>query len=146
MDSECRWSFKHHGAGIGIVLTTPGGSIIEQSFTFSFSASNNEAKYEAVLAGLRMATTLGVMGLEVRYDSLPVVNQVSGEYIARDTRMAEYLQLVLGLKSKISRCNFKWVVRSENNHANSLANLGAATKFQFRREIPVEHIANPSIQ
>ena len=38
------------------------------------------------------------------------------------------------------------VPRTENNHADSLANLGTATEFQFRREILVEHIANPSIQ
>jgi len=73
------------------------------SFTLGFPASNNEAKYEAVLVGLQMAITLGVTGLEVHCDSLSVVNQVSGEYIARDTRMAEYLQLVLELKSKIPR-------------------------------------------
>ena len=60
--------------------------------------------------------------------------------------MAEYLQLVLKLKSKIFRCDFKWVPRSENNHADSLTNLGAATEFQFRREISVEHIANLSVQ
>jgi len=60
--------------------------------------------------------------------------------------MAEYLQLVLKLKFKIPRCDFKWVPRSENNHADSLANLGEATKFQFRREIPIKHITNPSVQ
>ena len=38
--------------GIRIVLTTLKGSIIEQSFTLNFSESNNEAEYEAVLAGL----------------------------------------------------------------------------------------------
>jgi len=53
------------GAGIGIVLTTPEGSIIEQSFTLGFPASNNEAEYEAVLAGLQAAITLGVAGFSV---------------------------------------------------------------------------------
>ena len=56
------------------------------------------------------------------------------------------LQLVLALKSKISRCNFKWVPRSENNHVDSLANLEAAIEFQYGQEIRVEHIANPSVQ
>jgi len=69
-----------------------------------------------------MTITLGVTGLEVRCDSSLVVNQVNREYIARDARMAEYPQLVLALKSKIPQCNFKWVPRSENNHADSLAN------------------------
>jgi len=53
---------KTSRGGIGIVLTTPEGSIIEQSFTLGFPASNNEAEYEAVLAGLRAAITLGVHG------------------------------------------------------------------------------------
>ena len=52
-------------AGIGIVLITPEGSIIEQFFTLDFPASNNETEYEAVLAGLRATITLGVMGLDV---------------------------------------------------------------------------------
>ena len=137
MDSECGWNLKQHGAGIRIVLTAPEGSIIERSFTFGFPASNYEAENEVVLIGFRMETTLMVTGLEIRCDSSLVVNQVKREYIARDARMAEYLQLVLGLKSKILRCNFKWVPRSKNNHADSLANLGAATEFQFRTQIPV---------
>jgi len=40
------------GARIRVVLTTPKVSIIEQSFTISFPASNNKAEYEAILAGL----------------------------------------------------------------------------------------------
>jgi len=68
------------GAGIKIVLTTSEGSIIEQSFTLGFLASNNEAAYGAVLAELRMAITLGITWLEVQCDSSLVVNQVSGEY------------------------------------------------------------------
>jgi len=60
--------------------------------------------------------------------------------------MTEHLQLVLKLKSKVPRCDFRWVPRSENNHADSLANLRAATEFQFRHEIPVEHITNLSVQ
>ena len=36
--------------------------------------------------------------------------------------------------------------QSENNNADLLANLEAAMEFQFRREIPVKHITNPSVQ
>ena len=74
-----------------------------------------------------------------------MANEVSGKFIARDARMAEYLQLVRGLKSKIPRCDFKWIPKSKNNHTDSLAYLGAAKEFQFRREIFVEHITNPGV-
>jgi len=60
--------------------------------------------------------------------------------------MAAYLHLVLSLKSKLSCCDFKRVQSLKNNHANSLVNLTSATEYQFRQEIPVEHIAKPSIQ
>ena len=72
------------GAGVGVVLTTPDGSIIEQSYTLGFRATNNEAEFETVIAGLKMATTLGIMELEVRCDSLLTVRQINGEYTAKD--------------------------------------------------------------
>ena len=46
---------NNKGSKIKIILTTPEGTIIEQSYTLGFPATNNEAKYEAVIAGLRMA-------------------------------------------------------------------------------------------
>ena len=75
---------NNKGFGIGIVFTTPKRSIIEQSFTLGFPATNNEAEYETVIAGLWMATMLGVSGLEVRCDSLLVVSQVNEEYAAKN--------------------------------------------------------------
>ena len=69
-DQPKGWILNTNGAsnskesGIEIVLTTPKGSIIEQSFTLGFNPSNNKAKSEAVLAELRMAVTLRVTGLE----------------------------------------------------------------------------------
>ena len=68
---------NNKGVGIGIILTALEGSIIEQSFTLCFLASNNEAEYETVLAGLRAAITIGITGLEVQCDSSLVVNQVN---------------------------------------------------------------------
>ena len=107
-----------------LVLTTPEGSIIEQSFTLGFPATN-EDEYEAVIAGLRMAITR----LEVCCYSALVVCQVNGEHAAKNKRMEAYLHLVLCLKVKIPRCDFRRVPRSENNHADSLANLASRTEF-----------------
>ncbi|GFS38896.1 hypothetical protein Acr_00g0060030 [Actinidia rufa] len=54
-------------------------------------ATNNEAEYKALLAGLRVATELGAQSLEVFSDSQLVVNQVQGDYLAKDARMIAYL-------------------------------------------------------
>jgi hypothetical protein len=43
------------GSGAGIVLVSPDGLVLEQAVRLKFSASNNEAKYEALLIGLKTA-------------------------------------------------------------------------------------------
>ena len=48
------------GAGAGIVIITPEEIRVEHSFRLGFKASNNEAKYEALLARLRAVLNLGV--------------------------------------------------------------------------------------
>ena len=62
------------GAGAGIVVITPEGIKLEHSFRLSFKALNNEAKYEALLAGLRVVSDLGAKEVEVYSNSQLVVN------------------------------------------------------------------------
>ena len=53
------------GSGAGLILTSPEGIDIEYALRFGFHASNNEAEYEAVIAGLNLAHSLEVDQLEV---------------------------------------------------------------------------------
>ena len=45
---------NQRGSGIGLVLISPEGIAIEKSLRFGFSATNNEAEYEALLQGMMM--------------------------------------------------------------------------------------------
>ncbi|KAI5337159.1 hypothetical protein L3X38_016428 [Prunus dulcis] len=45
---------NQQGCGASLVLTTPDGLKIEYALRFDFRTSNNEAEYEALLAGLRL--------------------------------------------------------------------------------------------
>ncbi|XP_057760016.1 uncharacterized protein LOC130980341 [Arachis stenosperma] len=56
------------GSGAGILLENPEGVIIEHSLRFSFRASNNQAEYEALIAGLSRST-----GAEHKYDRQPSI-------------------------------------------------------------------------
>lgn len=80
-------------------MKTPAGEIIGQFFLLGFKASNNEAKYKAMVAGLQLAKSLGARILKVMSDSQLVMNQVSGEYVARNMKMASYLELVNTFRS-----------------------------------------------
>ena len=48
------------GSGAGLILTSLEGIDIEYALGFEFQASNNEAEYEAVIAGLNLAHSLEV--------------------------------------------------------------------------------------
>jgi len=57
-----------------------------------------------------------------------VVSQVNWDFACKDNRMEAYNQLVSRLKKRFDNCSFKQVPWSENNHADSLANLASAIK------------------
>ncbi|XP_034218921.1 uncharacterized protein K02A2.6-like [Prunus dulcis] len=48
-------SSNAQGCGAGLVLVSPDKVALEYALRFKFQASNNEAEYEALLAGLRLA-------------------------------------------------------------------------------------------
>ena len=91
-------SSSKQGSGIIIRLTSPTSEILEQSFRLEFHASNNEAEYEALVAGLRLAHGLKIRNIHAYCDSQLVASQFSGEYEARDERMDAYLKLVQNLR------------------------------------------------
>nr|GFC48224.1 reverse transcriptase domain-containing protein [Tanacetum cinerariifolium] len=57
------------GSGAGLILTNPEGIEFIYALRFEFVASNNEAEYEALIAGLHIAEQMGVQKLEAKIDS-----------------------------------------------------------------------------
>ncbi|XP_072056383.1 uncharacterized protein [Arachis hypogaea] len=64
-----------NGCGAGIPLRDKKGVYAEQSIKFMFQATNNQAEYEALLSGLKLAKEIQVPNLQVYCDSLLVVQQ-----------------------------------------------------------------------
>ena len=91
-----------------------------------FSATNNEAEYEALLQGMAMVQKMGRMAMKVFSDSRLVVGQVKGELEARDVRMQEYLSQVRRLQSDFEFFDLSHVSRSGNMHTDSLATLATS--------------------
>ena len=76
---------------MGLVLVLPEKITIEKSLRLSFSATNNEAEYEALLMGMMMVQKMGGKAVKVFLDSKLVVGQVKSDLEACDPRMQEYL-------------------------------------------------------
>ena len=49
---------------MGLVLISPKSIAIEKSLRLGFSATNNEAEYEALLAGMNMVQKMGGKTME----------------------------------------------------------------------------------
>ncbi|GFS37978.1 hypothetical protein Acr_00g0055000 [Actinidia rufa] len=97
-------SSNQHGCGAGLVIQTPSGEQMEYAIRIEFKATSNEAEYEALLASLRVVVELGAQSLEIFNDSQLVVNQVQGDYLAKDARMMAYLDEVKAASAKIKEC------------------------------------------
>jgi hypothetical protein len=65
-------------SGARVALITPDKEEIVMALKLDFSTTNNEAEYEAVISGLRLAKNLGAKNLEVRSDSQVVVGHILG--------------------------------------------------------------------
>ncbi|XP_024010553.1 uncharacterized protein LOC112085951 [Eutrema salsugineum] len=139
-------SSSKHGSGIGIRLTSPTGEILEQSFRLNFHASNNEAEYEALFAGIRLAQEIGVRKIRTFCDSQLVACQFNGEYEAKDGQMGAYLKVVRELVQKFDEFELTRIPRGENTSADALAALASTSDPDLRRTIPVEFIERPSIE
>ncbi|CAL9018622.1 unnamed protein product, partial [Prunus brigantina] len=85
-------SSQIHGCGAGLVLISPDKVVLEYALRFKFHASNNEAEYEALLAGLRLAKEMGARQIQIFSDSQLVVHQVNQDFTAKDVSMTAYLQ------------------------------------------------------
>jgi len=60
----------------GVVLEGPEDLLIEQALQFSFKATNNQAEYEAILAGLNLANDLCAREVTCKSNSQMVVGQI----------------------------------------------------------------------
>nr|GEY19274.1 hypothetical protein [Tanacetum cinerariifolium] len=87
------------GSGAGLILTSPYGIEFTYALRFQFTASNNEAEYEALVAGLWIAARMAVQNVKVSVDSKLVANQVLGTYVAKQDNMVKYLKIVKSLVS-----------------------------------------------
>ena len=88
------------GSGVGLVLMSPEKVVIEKYLRLDFSATNNEAKYEALLEGMTMIQRMSGKSIKLFSDSRLVVGQVRGEFEAKDERMQGYLSQVKCLQLK----------------------------------------------
>ncbi|GJR66777.1 reverse transcriptase domain-containing protein [Tanacetum coccineum] len=126
-------------------LTDPEGVEFTYALRFQFEATNNEAEYEALIAGLRIAEKIGVQNLEVNVDSKLVAKQVNGTYIAKETDMVKYLEKVKVLSSTFRAFSIKQVPRSKNKKADALSKMASTSFAHLSKQVLVEELKEKSV-
>ena len=128
-------SSNQQGSGVGIVLEGPNGLLIEQALRFAFKASNNQAEYEALIAGMLLAKEMGARSLLAKSDSLLVTGHVTGECQAKDPQMVAYLRYVQVLKGAFAAFELVHVSREQNARADLLVKLASSGKGSRQRTV-----------
>ncbi|XP_059658516.1 uncharacterized protein LOC132304821 [Cornus florida] len=146
-ETESTWTLYMDGtvnacaSGAGLVIVSPNGECIKYVLRFGFKATNNEAEYEALLAGLRIAKALEVERLLAYTDSQVITGQVQGEYEAKDEKMKTYLHKIEDIKGFFKKFSIHWIPREDNKLADALAPLATAEED---KAIPVGYLDEPS--
>ncbi|GJY54394.1 reverse transcriptase domain-containing protein [Tanacetum coccineum] len=134
------------GSGAGLILTNLDGMEFTYALRFKFDASNNEAKYESLVAGLRIAEKMGVKNLVTKVDSHLVANQINGSYIAKEQSMIQYLEKAKALISGFRKFSIKEVPRSENKKADALSKIASTNFAHLTKQVLLEVLEEKSIE
>ncbi|KAG8480313.1 hypothetical protein CXB51_024726 [Gossypium anomalum] len=122
------------GNGIGAVLVSPDGNHYPFTSKLDFDCTNNMAKYEACIMGIRAAIERKIKTLEVYGDSALVIYQLKGEWETRDPKLINNRNLVLELIEEFDDIVFCYLHREENQMADALATLASMIKVNKQEE------------
>ena len=109
-------------AAIGVVVSEPGGAVLEEVAERIGVATNNVAEYRALLRGLERAAALGAREVEIVNDSELVARQLTGAYKVKHPSMKPlYLDAIAALRG-FDGWRIRSVPRAKNARADGLVN------------------------
>ncbi|XP_058070988.1 uncharacterized protein LOC131220027 [Magnolia sinica] len=111
------------GSGVGAILYSPNDVPIPISRRLAFQCTNNVAKYEACIAGLRDAIILNVKKLRVFNDLQFIINQTNGDWRTKDEKLIPYHVYLENLTEEFEEIMFSYMPRAKNQFADALTTL-----------------------
>lgn len=117
-------------AAIGVVISCSGKVIATISKCIG-ETTNNQAEYQAVIAGLEKALELKVKDVECILDSELVVKQLNHEYKVKNKELASLFVKAYNISLNFNKVVFRHVRREENKAADRLVNQALDKKTQL---------------
>ncbi|GJZ98444.1 reverse transcriptase domain-containing protein [Tanacetum coccineum] len=132
------------GSSAGLVLISPTKTEYTYALRLNFDSNNNQAEYEALLAGLRIAKKMKVQSLSAKVDSKLVASQINGNYEACNGSMIKYLTKAREYIECFKNFKIRNIPRNLNQKADVLSKLASVTFNHLTKEILVEVLDSPS--
>lgn len=110
------------GPSAGGYVVIDRGEIVEQGGEYIGITTNNQAEYHGARLGLEAAARLGVDSLEVRLDSMLVVNQLNNIYKIKNRELWPVNERVRELVDQFKKVKFVYVPREMNQLADGMVN------------------------
>jgi len=109
-------------AGIGVVIKTEDGQIVATINEYLGKATNNQAEYKAIVAGINKAKSLNAEEVDFYLDSELAVKQLNREYKVRNKDLQPLFVQIYNQTLKFKKVRFFHVRREFNKEADALAN------------------------
>jgi len=117
-------------------LKAPTTSSSKNLSTFFFKTSNNQAEYEAILAGLSLAHEVGIKTLTCKTDSKLTVGHLNDKFQIKDPTLLQSYHLVCNvIQSAFDRVCIQHIPKSENVRADILSKLGSTKIKSWHRSL-----------
>lgn len=123
-------------AGAGVIIKDEQGHRIESLTEFLGVATNNQAEYRALIAGLQAVARHNPESVTVRMDSELVVRQMSGQYRVRHPEILPLYSRAMELVSALPAVTFVHIPRERNPGADKLANMAVDSRMTKGRGAP----------
>lgn len=110
-------------AGYGCILFDADSKLVALDAKYLGVQTNNQAEYEGILAGLKLAKKNGVKTIQCFLDSELIVKQLNGEYKIKSPNLKPFYKKIKVYLSNFDKISFHHVRREQNKFADKLANI-----------------------
>ena len=110
------------GASAALLFST-SNTLINFDGKYFDNTTNNNAEYQALVIGLKLAIKEGIDELDCYLDSELIVKQMNGEYKIKDGNIKNIKLIIDDLLPKFTKISFYHIRREENKLADRLVNL-----------------------
>ncbi len=109
-------------AGLGVIIYDEDKKVVAEISEYLGTATNNQAEYQAIIAGLKKAVELKADELEFYLDSELAVKQLNHEYKVKNKDLAPLFLQIYNLSLNFKKITYTHISRERNQEADRLAN------------------------